>query len=166
MAARVSRRLTTLAVGKLKGVGRYADGDGLYLHVRASGSKCWIFRFRQSGRLQEMGLGSIRDVSLGQAREQVEGLRKQLRDGLNPIAERRAGGAKRASMPSFAEYKDAHIAAIESQWKNDKHRSQWKMTLEVYAAPLHDKPIGDITTSDIYNVLLPIWYTKAETASV
>ncbi|MEM9966066.1 MAG: integrase arm-type DNA-binding domain-containing protein [Asticcacaulis sp.] len=165
MAARISKRLTAMAVSKLKAVGRHADGDGLYLHVRESGSKTWIFRFRQNKKLHEMGLGSVRDVSLAEAREKAEDLRRAIREGLNPIVERRTGGVKRAAMPTFGAYKDKYIAAIEGQWKNDKHRQQWKMTLDVYAAPLHDKRIGDIDTGDIYNILLPIWYDKAETAS-
>ena len=39
------------------------------------------------------------------------------------------------------------------------------MTLETYAAPLRSKPVNQITTEDVLEVLQPIWTSKAETAS-
>lgn len=39
------------------------------------------------------------------------------------------------------------------------------MTIEVYAAPLHRLKVSEIDTAHVYEVLRPIWSTKAETAS-
>ena len=39
------------------------------------------------------------------------------------------------------------------------------MTLKVYAAPLREKPVDNITTEDVLAVLRPIWLEKPETAS-
>ena len=39
-------KLTALEVEAISAAGRYADGDGLYLHVDASGNKSWNYRFR------------------------------------------------------------------------------------------------------------------------
>jgi integrase len=57
------------------------------------------------------------------------------------------------------------IASLESGWRNEKHRAQWRSTLQTYAAPLAQKPVNAITTEDVLAVLKPIWTTKAETAS-
>ena len=54
---------------------------------------------------------------------------------------------------------------LSAGFRNEKHKAQWKMTLETYAAPLRDKPVDTITTDDVLAILKPIWTTKAETAS-
>ena len=67
--------------------------------------------------------------------------------------------------PTFGELADQVVAALEKGWRNAKHRAQWRMTLETYAAPLRSKPVDQITTEDVLGVLQPIWTSKAETAS-
>lgn len=54
---------------------------------------------------------------------------------------------------------------LSAGFRNDKHKAQWKSTLETYAAPLRAKPVDTIATDDVLAVLKPIWTTKAETAS-
>jgi hypothetical protein len=49
--------------------GRHADGGGLYLSISDNGGKRWVFLYRRSGKLREMGLGGARDVTLARARE-------------------------------------------------------------------------------------------------
>ncbi|HCZ48414.1 MAG TPA: integrase, partial [Gammaproteobacteria bacterium] len=56
-------RLSARQVATL-GPGLHADGGGLYLQVGAGGARSWIFRYRQDGRLRDMGLGPARDVPL------------------------------------------------------------------------------------------------------
>lgn len=116
---------------------------------------------------KEMGLGGITDVTLAEARELADIARKMVRSGKNPIIERKLGNRTVADTPTFRVFADAYVKSIESQWKNAKHRAQWKMTLEVYAAPLHDKLLCDIDTNDIHHVLTRdnLWNTKSETAS-
>jgi len=54
---------------------------------------------------------------------------------------------------------------LSAGFRNEKHKAQWKSTLESYAAPLRAKPVDTIGTDDVLAVLKPIWTTKAETAS-
>jgi integrase len=54
---------------------------------------------------------------------------------------------------------------LSAGFRNEKHKAQWKSTLETYAAPLRGKPVDTIATDDVLAVLKPIWTTKAETAS-
>ena len=37
--------------------GFYSDGAGLYLRVRPSGSRSWVFRYTRQGKVREIGLG-------------------------------------------------------------------------------------------------------------
>jgi integrase len=56
------------------------------------------------------------------------------------------------------------ISSHESGWKNEKHRKQWRSTLETYAAPIWNKPIATVDENDVLAILKPIWMTKPETA--
>jgi integrase len=55
--------------------------------------------------------------------------------------------------------------SLSAGFRNDKHKAQWKSTLETYAASLWSKPVDTIATDDVLAVLKPIWQVKAETAS-
>ena len=46
--------------------GRYADGNGLYLHVDPSGARRWVQRLVIRGRSRGLGLGSYALVSLAE----------------------------------------------------------------------------------------------------
>ena len=92
---RTLNRLSTLKVSGLKGKGMYADGGGLYLRVGESGTKGWIFRFGENGKLHDMGLGPLHTISLAEARELATECRKLRLQGIDPIAHRRASLAAR-----------------------------------------------------------------------
>ena len=66
--ARVIGKLTTVQVRQAKRRGLYGDGGGLFLQVSLNGTKSWVFRFKENGRLRVMGLGPIHTVSLVEAR--------------------------------------------------------------------------------------------------
>jgi integrase len=86
-------------------------------------------------------------------------------DGVNPIEAKREARRLTAKTPTFGEVADALIDAKQSQWRNAKHRAQWRMTLLEYAAPLRSKPVDQIDTAAVLDVLKPLWSAKPETAS-
>ncbi|PPD29271.1 MAG: integrase [Hyphomicrobium sp.] len=157
-------KLTALEVAKLSAPGRYSDGGGLYLTIGAGNRRSWIFlyRDRRSGKQREMGLGSAAAVTLAQARVKAAEARAALQAGNDPIAAARADDSE---VPTFGEMAEEVISSLESSWRNDKHRAQWRATLETYAPKLKPKRVDEITTEDVLAVLKPIWQTKAETAS-
>lgn len=168
--ARTIGKLTALRVTQERRPGYYSDGGGLYLQVGASGAKSWVFRFRQSGRLRDMGLGPLHTVSLAEARQRALAARRTRMDGRDPIAERRAQRAAAsvaaAKAMTFRECAEAYVAAQEPSWRNAKHGAQWITTLRTYVYPvLGVLPVADIDTSLVMRVLEPIWSTKPETAS-
>jgi hypothetical protein len=57
-------KLTPTAIHKTKRVGYHSDGGGLYLRVTRAGTRSWIFRRRDTGRLRDMGLGAVDCASL------------------------------------------------------------------------------------------------------
>ena len=89
----VVRKLNRLSAKKIKvetKQGNFADGGGLYLQVSRFGTKSWIFRFTLNKKSREMGLGPIHTISLAEARLEAEKCRKDLREGIDPIEQRRA----------------------------------------------------------------------------
>ena len=75
--------LTVARIKSLTRPGMHADRDGLYLNITKRGSKSWILRYQLSGRRREMGLGSVRHVSLAEAREDTTGFLKLKSKGID-----------------------------------------------------------------------------------
>ena len=78
-----------------------------------------------------MGLGAYPAVKLATARKLAADCREAVAEGRNPIAER-----QKEAEPTFGECADKFLASMEGQWRNAKHRAQWRMTLTEYAAPI------------------------------
>ncbi|PGH56511.1 integrase [Azospirillum palustre] len=162
--------LTARKVETIKTPGLFADGNGLYLQVTASGARSWIYRFAMSGRRRDMGLGSAIVVSLAQARDKAIEAKKLVAAGVDPLEARKAQAAAQvqetAKAATFKECAVDYIASMKAGWKNAKHGAQWIATLETYAFPtLGALPVAAIDTPLVLQVLQPIWTTKTETAS-
>jgi integrase len=121
--------------------------------------------WKVGGRRREMGLGSARDVPLARARELAAECRAIVAAGRDPLQARAASRTAERPVPTFGECADAFIAAKQSEWRNEKHRAQWAMTLTKYAAPLRNLPVDAIDTAAVLSALKPIWQAKSETAS-
>lgn len=148
--------------------GTYGDGSGLYLQVRGSENRSWLFRFKLHGRPHLMGLGTVADVSLAEARDAAAAARKLFRQGINPIDQRRSARAESTAQAglTFAQVANAYITAHEPSWRNAKHRQQWRNTLDTYAAPILGKlPVAQVDVGAVTRVLEPLWRGKTETAS-
>lgn len=163
-------RLSAMTVYHSNTPGYYADGGGLVLQVSRTGTKSWIFRYRVGGRRHEMGLGSCSLVTLAKARELALACRQLLREGYDPLAERRQvraeRAAERARQMTFDQCAAAYIQSHRSGWRNPKHADQWKQTLATYARPVIGAlPVADVDTDHVVKVLAPIWATKTETAT-
>ena len=175
--SREGNKLTARSVSNVKKRGLYGDGLGLYLQVSESGSKAWVYRFMIDGRPRKMGLGAVHTVSLAEAREAALEARKQVRKGIDPIAEadaqkaaQRLEKAKLASIPTFLQCADRFIAAKGGEWSNAKHALMWQRTFhpsKVKAAAterLNNLPVNEIDTPLILAALEPLWKRAPVTA--
>jgi integrase len=149
----------------------HGDGGGLWLQVTPSGARSWLFRFSLFGRARAAGLGSLNTVSLKEAREAALECRKLLREGRDPIEERRARlvtarAAATRRDPTFRECAEAFIEAHQAEWTNAVHVRQWLNTLATYVFPVIGKiPVSEVDTKLVMRVLDPHWATKRETMS-
>jgi integrase len=144
-------------------VGFHADGDNLYLRVKDTGARSWVFRYKIAGKVTELGIGSRQDRSLAQARKLAALMRTALADGKDPaeVLKKRDPTAK-----TFSDYAKELIENKSSGWSNAKHAAQWTATLEQYAyKSIGDKLPANITLADVKAILLPMWATKTETAT-
>jgi len=163
--AREVNKLTAASVARLRELGQYGDGNGLYLVVDPTGAKRWRMLFRHGGRQREMGLGSANVVTLADARRKRDQVRRALAEGRDPIAERRKPDPATLQAISFGAFADQLIPELCKGFRNVKHAAQWTSTINTYAAVLRPKPIADLNTDDMLVVLRPIWTDKSETAS-
>jgi integrase len=168
--ARTLNKLSPLRVQKLRRKGLHSDGGGLYLRISDSGTKGWIFRFGDSGKLHDHGLGPVHTVSLPEARGLAQECRKLRLQGIDPIAHRRAAIASRKAMQAksmtFAECAAAYIASHEAGWRNAVHSRQWTNSLQQHVHPVIGAlPVAAIDTGLVMKVIEPIWTKIPETAT-
>jgi integrase len=168
--ARTIGKLTALAVERTKRRGYYGDGGGLFLQVSAQGSKSWVFRFKENGRLREMGLGPTHTVTLAEARDKARNCRKLRLERIDPIEARRAEWAKAkleaAKAMTFRACAERYIAAHKAGWRSPKSLAAWEGTLEAYVYPAFGSlPVQGIDTALVMKAIEPIWAEKPETAS-
>ncbi|WP_340076218.1 tyrosine-type recombinase/integrase [Escherichia coli] len=69
---------------------KVSDSHGLYLRVKPGGSRHWYLKYRISGKESRIALGTYPAISLSDARQQREGIRKMLALNINPVQQRAA----------------------------------------------------------------------------
>lgn len=173
---KIAREMTALDVRRLKHPG--AGGNllvavggvsGLGLLLAPTGGRSWLLRIMVGGKRREIGLGGFPDVSLASARERAREARDAIREGRDPVEERRASKAALVAAQgrmTFGQAVEKFLEVRLGDYRNKKHRDQWRSTLEAYAAPvLGEIPLADIVAADVQRALAPIWTSKRETAT-
>lgn len=117
-----------------------------------------------------MGLGSVADRTLSEARELAHRYRQLLHEGIDPIehreAERQKNRMARTQKRTFELCARDYYDLYSGTWKNAKHTWQWLATMTAYVFPVFGaKDVSDVSKADILEALEPIWTTKTETAS-
>lgn len=141
--------------------GRHADGNGLYLFVQPTGTRSWVQRLVIRGRRRELGLGAAALVPLAKAREQALANRMLARSGGDPLSERR----RVQGVPTFAEAARRVLEGKRGGWRGVRQAQSWLRSLERYAFPrIGSRPVSEVNTADVLEILTPIWHVKAETA--
>ena len=165
---RTHQTLSAAMVRTVSKPGMYSDGNGLNLRVERSGTKQWVQRVTIAGKRSMLGLGGYPAVSLADARELAAANQRAIKQGRDPLAEKRQSAAelRRPAVPSFSEAAERVIEMRRPTWSNAKHAAQWTSTLATYAHPvIGRKPVDEITTGDVLAILTPVWTAKPETAS-
>ena len=164
MKRRSGQRLSATFCKNVNTPGRYGDGrgsHGLYLRVHATANgrigKSWGQRIRVNGRVTCLGLGSYPVVTLARARGKALANRRAVEEGRDP---------RRGGMATFRELAEKVIRLHAKSWKaGSKSPGQWRQTFRDYADPvIGDKPVSEITRSDVLAIVGPIWHDKPSVA--
>ena len=133
----------------------------MFLYVKPEGTRSWIQRLVIRGRRREMGLGAVGLVSLAEARELALANRKLARSGGDPLAERR----RVQGVPTFADAARRVVEQKQGGWRGRYHAHNWLRSLERYAFPrIGSRPVSEVNSADVLEILTPIWHVKPETA--
>lgn len=99
---------------------KISDCHGLYLLVNPGGSRLWYLKYRINGKESRLGLGTYPDVSLADARQQSDGIRKLLAHNINPAQQR---SAERATALPEETFKSVALSWHKSNrtWSECKH---------------------------------------------
>lgn len=132
---------------------KLAAGLGLYLIIAPSGGKWWRVRYRFGGKQKELSVGTYPAVSLKAATIERDQIRLKVSQGVDPLAERKAGKLTVQLGDTFED--------ITNEWY-EKHSPNWsdsyaKKTKSRISANLTrwlgDKDINDIDPQTLLAVL-------------
>jgi integrase len=188
MARKAANRLTPKGVLALKKEGYHADSDavGLYVQVahRQRGgkldkkngiSKSWVYRFTSpvTKKVRMMGLGPCDVIPLAEARDLAKAARRLVTLGADPIDHRKATEeAKReaalkdaARRMTFKDCSSAYLAEHLAIYRNEKHKAQWKTSLDRASKAFGDLNVSEIDTPMVVKFLTPVWRRTPETGS-
>lgn len=149
--------LTDTAVRKAKASEKpykLADGGGLCLLVSGKG-KYWRYNYRFGGKHKTLALGGYPDVSLARAREKHAEARRQLADGIDPGALRKADKARAAACAANS------FEAVARSWfakayadKAETTRTKTLTRLEQDVFPwIGARPVSEIAAADVLDVI-------------
>ncbi len=147
--------LSAVFVNSIKEPGKYYDGKGtgLFFWVKPDGGRFWVQRVTIRGKRHDLGLGSSPVVSLANARDQALENKRVIRNGGDPIANKRSA----KSVLTFAEAARKTHQELSPTWKNPKDRAAFLKTLETYIFPrVGNKPLHEVTSADIRQAILAV----------
>ena len=135
------------------------DGGGLRLCIYPNGSQYWQFRSKKNGKETTLQLGTYPRMSLAEAREEAQRLRRQKDDGLDIAQERKLEAVQRKADASatFRAVVERLLDAKQANGISPSHFKKIKQGIEANLyADLGDLPIQKITSPMLKTALMPI----------
>lgn len=124
------------------------DGEGLFLRVRSSGAKSWLFSYSLPGdkRLIRMTVGTPKELSLKEARDKVRELQDLVAEGIDPrtakaavISENMQAITMQVLFHTWIEFEKV-TQRVTATWIK-RHEDRWRIHLK--------KLLGNILARDI-----------------
>lgn len=126
------------------------DGGGLYLSVKSSGGRSWVFRYKRDGKSSMTGLGAYPAISLGDARIKRDEIKKIIAAGGDPSTINKPVD----SIPStFGQVAEEYLANSKKR-KSEQRIAKIKQALDKHVLPKwQDREIATIKARDVIALL-------------
>ncbi|MEZ8803014.1 tyrosine-type recombinase/integrase [Vibrio splendidus] len=132
-----------------KEIGRHADGGGFYLMVPKVGKAYWMLRYTLFKKRKEVTIAKVDELSLADARIKASEFRKQISEGINPIAERKK--SKQADIQIIDDLFEDWYIDLE---KRLKHPNIPKRIYKKEISPqIGQNTLKHVTPLDIRNII-------------
>ena len=127
---------------------KLSDAKGLFLLVQPNGGRYWQMKYRFDGKEKILSFGVYPEVSLKEARDKRDDARKQIKDGVDPSAEK-----KLAKLTRMVDAENS-FEAVAREW-HDKQKARY--------TPKHYKTVLRRLENDVFPLLgsRPIGQIKA-----
>jgi integrase len=110
-------KLTDTSIGQAKPgqkTIKMFDGAGLFLQVEPGGAKLWRYKYRFDKKEKLIALGTYPEVSLEEARRRHFDARRQIADGIDPMAAKNA--AKKAANGTRGRRAENTFESVAREW--------------------------------------------------
>lgn len=151
MAGGIGGRLTDKAVqafvAKAPRGKKLFDAAGLHVLISPAGGALWRIKYRMAGKEKTYSVGPYPAVSLAAARVALTEVKAQLREGKDPVTERRVGRAAAAASAdsTFEVVAGEWLAMKQKEWSPGHYtKSARAFERDIYPA-IGKLPIADIT---------------------
>src|SRR5215208_1960133 len=134
---------------------KMADGGGLYIEIKPTGSKLWRLRYRLAGKENVFAIGDYRTIGLAEARTARDQAKKLIKEGVHPSHQRKLERIRQAHEHANT------FAAVAKEWlnRNAKHwtartAQQRKRGLEQDVFPyIGALPVRQVTPAHVLDVV-------------
>ena len=153
---------------------KLSDGGGLYLLVHSNGSKYWRFDFRFEGKQKSSSLGVWPEVSLTKARFRRNEAKLKIKEGINPIKEKKKKSAQQNEQGWKKGNYEGRITSelqqvIQKLGQKQTTQSTGKTTRDavnllksnIYPE-LGEKPVSEINKQDLTAILKNVYDSRKE----
>ncbi len=152
------RMLTDAFLRNLTKTGKHSDGAGLYLELTQAGGRYWRLKYRVAGKEKKLALGVYPAVSLKEARHKADEARRQIKNGEDPSADRKAAKAK-AKHEASNSFKAVSLEWSEHQagkWTSEtRQRNMSRLERDLYPV-LGARAMASIQPGEVLAVIKQI----------
>jgi len=151
---------------------KLSDGGGLYLLVHTNSSKYWRFDFRFDGRQKSSSLGVWPEVTLALARKKRDQAKKKIKEGINPIQEKKKKKSlrfeeinetvKKPQAPVTHQIFQSEEIHQTPQSPEKNTRSTISLLISHIYPDLGEKPVSELDRDDFTKILKNLYRNKKE----
>ena len=137
---------------------KLSDGGRLYCCIMPTGARLWRQAYTFNGEERSFSIGEYPAVSIAEARKARDEVRRLVRDGRDPVEERRAQRAGRVvdAKSTFGAVAQDFLDKKKAENKAPRTLEKMEWLLRLVASDLNRRPIREITPPVILAALRPV----------